>query len=307
MIGILRTIALDRHGELRSVWRILLFLTLLIAISFLLLIALRAFPPPGRILQLIMLILAALLASFIMTRWLHRKPFGAFGVMLHPSVPREMLIGTLLGVGMMTAIFAVELGAGMVTVAPRNLTPGDAVSVFFGAAAEFLLAAALEEVLFRGYLFQVLLQWLSLLPAMVIIAVLFPLAHGLNPGIGTIAYVNIGLVSLTLCLAYYKTRGLWLPIGLHFGWNFAQTTLFGFPTSGMSPADLSLLTLRQSGPDWLTGGGFGPEGGVVATAAIIGGTWYLLKSRRVRAEEGIVTLDSLEDVLPASATEEAGA
>jgi hypothetical protein len=120
----------------------------------------------------------------------------------------------------------------------------------------------------------------------------------LNPEIGMLSYVNIGLVSITLSLAYYKTRGLWLPIGMHFAWNFTQTTIFGYPTSGLPPTGLSVFDLTQSGPAWITGGAFGPEGGILATLAVIAGTWYILKSSRIRAEEGIITLDSLEDVLP---------
>jgi|GEM_PF-7059575 len=56
--------------------------------------------------------------------------------------------------------------------------------------------------------------------------------------------------------------------------------------------------LVQQGPDWITGGAFGPEGGVLATIALIAGTWYILKARWIKAAEGIITLDSVEDLFP---------
>jgi hypothetical protein len=85
---------------------------------------------------------------------------------------------------------------------------------------------------------------------------------------------------------------------LHFAWNFTQTTIYAFPTSGLAFEDRKLWVLEQTGPDWITGGAFGPEGGLLATLALLLGTWYVLKSRHLVVQEGIITLDSLEDILP---------
>lgn len=298
MIRFLQNIVFDRHQELRPVWRILMFITALLAVSFAVLTPLAAIGRVGKIPQLLLLMLSTLLAGWIMTRFIHRKPFGAIGLRLHPSTHRELLTGLVMGFVMMAGIFVVELVAGMAVVTPRELTVAGTLSLVLLGVCEFFIAASIEELLFRGYLFQVLIQWLTLIPAIAIMGVLFALAHGMNPGIGIPGYLNIALVSITFSLAYYKTRGLWLPIGMHFAWNFSQTTLFGFPTSGLDPSGASLLSLTQSGPDWITGGVFGPEGGILATLSILAATWYLLKTPRVRQEEGIVTLDSLEDIVP---------
>jgi membrane protease YdiL (CAAX protease family) len=109
--------------------------------------------------------------------------------------------------------------------------------------------------------------------------------------------VNIGCAGVLFSVAYMKTRSLWLPFGIHFAWNFSQTTIYGFPTSGLDPTLHSLIRLTQSGPAWIVGGGFGPEGGVLATLALILGAWYVLKAPYLRAPEGIVTLDSIEDLI----------
>ncbi|MFN0159476.1 MAG: type II CAAX prenyl endopeptidase Rce1 family protein [Bacteroidota bacterium] len=135
------------------------------------------------------------------------------------------------------------------------------------------------------------------MPAMLLAAALFAFAHGGNPNVSLFGFVNIGLASAWLSFAYLKVRNLWLPFGLHFGWNFSQTSIFGFPTSGISFEERKIMTLTQSGPEWLTGGAFGPEAGALATVALVACTWYIVRSKLLVAPEGIITLDSLEDLV----------
>jgi membrane protease YdiL (CAAX protease family) len=97
-----------------------------------------------------------------------------------------------------------------------------------------------------------------------------------------------------------KTRSLWLPFGVHFAWNFSQTTLFGLPTSGMLDDAHALFNTARSGPAWIGGGEFGPEGGLLATIALLACLWYILKAGFLKPPEGIVTLDSIEDLVAGS-------
>jgi uncharacterized protein len=133
---------------------------------------------------------------------------------------------------------------------------------------------------------------------LLIMSTLFGLAHALNPHATFLSTANVVLAGVWLSFAYLKTRSLWLPFGLHLSWNFAQTTLYAFPTSGFAFADRRLFLSDQTGPGWLTGGDFGPEGGVFATIALIASTWYILKTPLLKPPEGIITLDSVEDILP---------
>ncbi len=236
-------------------------------------------------------------ATYVMLRFINRKPFGAIGLILHSNVFREFGTGIFLGVLMIGGIFLVELALGYVSVAGRGLTRWEMLGVFFGSLGVCVLAVAFEELLFRGYLFQTLIQGVTLLPAVLIMAGLFAFAHARNPDAGAFGIINVGLAGVWLSVAYVKTRGLWLPIGLHLSWNFAQTTLFGFPTSGLDFAERRLVDAVQSGPPWVTGGAFGPEGGALATFAILACTTYVLKSKYLEAPEGILTLDSLEDLI----------
>jgi membrane protease YdiL (CAAX protease family) len=206
-------------------------------------------------------------------------------------------MGFLLGFLMVAGVFLVEYWLGYVEIARRELAVGDALIVAGSSLSLFALAALAEEVLFRGYIFQTTIQAITFLPAMILFSTLFALAHWGNPNVSAGGLVNIAIAGVWLSFAYMKTRSLWLPFGLHWGWNFSLTTLFSFPTSGMTHPNRQLFVLDQSGPEWLTGGAFGPEGGVLATLALVLCTWHILKSKMYAAPEGIITLDSLEDLV----------
>lgn len=244
------------------------------------------------------LLAAGLIGSFLMTRFVNHKPFAAIGFNLHAGMFREAGIGILLGVLMMSGIFAVEYLLGAVEIHLVEASWTGMVWIVVSSMALFGVQSLAEEVLFRGYLFQSLIQGMSFLPAMLAMAALFAAGHAWNPNVSAPAMINIALASVWLSFAYMHTRGLWLPFGLHFAWNFSQTTLFGFHTSGGAFPGYSLMTNVQEGPGWLTGGAFGPEGGVLATLALLVSTAYILKARYLRAPEGIITLDSVEDLLP---------
>ncbi len=296
-MGVITNIFLNRHSEVRPGWRIFLFF-LILGIGTALFIIPVSGLLAGQTTALDMLLgLAAVLATYCMTRFVNRKPFTAVGLSLHPATFRELGWGLLLGFGMMSVIFLAEYLLGEVRLVWRDFPPLKVLAVLGSGFVTFLVAAAAEELLFRGYVFQTLIQWITFLPAMLLMALVFALSHLANPHITILSTLNVGLAGIWLSFAYMKTRSLWLPIGLHFSWNFTQTSLYAFRTSGLDFGGRELFASIQSGPDWLTGGAFGPEGGVLATIALIACTWYILKSTRFAAPEGIITLDSLEDVL----------
>jgi len=293
----IRTVLLGRRGELRSGWRILMFLVLLSVLATLLVAPIILSGIRAQDLGVLGITLALLAASYIMTRFVNRKPLDAIGLWLSRRAVRDTAVGVGVAVMMMAGIFLVEIALGYASPVWQGFPPGQFAQAMLRLAATFVLAAALEELLFRGYAFQTLMQTITFAPAMLLVSLLFALAHAQNPNSTIFGLFNVALAGIWLSFAYLKTRGLWLPTGLHFGWNFAQTAIFGFPTSGADFSGLKPVVTIQSGPDWVTGGAFGPEGGVLATVALIAGTWFLLKSPAISAPPGVVTLESLEDLL----------
>jgi membrane protease YdiL (CAAX protease family) len=138
---------------------------------------------------------------------------------------------------------------------------------FRGLAVGLLLAvcsALLEEILFRAYLYRILAMvsgtWISVL----LTSALFGAAHAGNRGATLLSSIAIALeAGVLLSGAYAATGRLWAPIGLHFGWNFAESSLFGMSVSGL-PETSALSRGTLSGPALLTGGAFGPEASIAA-------------------------------------------
>ncbi len=135
------------------------------------------------------------------------------------------------------------------------------------AAVVFALVAWYEEVLFRGYLYATLAQGMSRRGAMLLSALAFAALHGSNPDFGVRALVGLTLAGCFFVWARETTPwGLALPVGFHWGWNFAEGVVFGFPVSGLRVFRWS--EARLSGPVWWTGGAFGPEAGAVLLLAL---------------------------------------
>jgi len=113
-------------------------------------------------------------------------------------------------------------------------------------------------------------------PVIVVLAVLFGFAHADNEFVTVLALANIALAGVLLGVAFFTPGGLWTTTGVHFGWNLTLAALAA-PVSG-TLVPMPWLDYLPGGPRWLTGGGFGPEGGVVATLCILGGV--LVAGRR---------------------------
>ena len=239
-----------------------------VALGALLLVILSFFPASLSLLENVVVLAAALGATLIMTRFVNRKPVAAVGIGLHHVTFRDLGAGSLLGFLMMTGIFLIEYAVGYIVPEGRGLSAGDAAGVAAGGLLWFASGAFGEELLFRGYAFQTLVQGVTVLPATLLMAIIFAAAHVQNPHMTVLSTINVVLAGVLFAIAYIKTRSLWLPFGIHWSWNFCQTTLYGLPTSGIAGTSRALVVSEPNGPVWITGGSFGPEGGILATVAL---------------------------------------
>jgi CAAX protease family protein len=151
------------------------------------------------------------------------------------------------------------------------------------SAIIFALGTAIwEEVTFRGLLFRITEQTFGTWVGVAVSAVVFGAVHGLNPNASVAASVAIILESgILLAAAYFATRTLWLPIGLHFGWNFAEDFIFGVRISGHAPRP-AIIEGTLSGSSLWTGGAYGPEASIwaIGMAAILSGVLIAIAIRR---------------------------
>jgi len=151
------------------------------------------------------------------------------------------------------------------------------VLVFF---AMFILVGWNEELLSRGYHLQTIASGLNLFWGVVISSAIFGILHLGNPNATWVSAAGIFFAGIYLAYGYIRTKQLWLPIGLHIGWNFYEGVVFGFPVSGLDI--YALLRIQVSGPVLWSGGAFGPEAGlIVLPSLIVGGAliYWFTKNR----------------------------
>ena len=129
-----------------------------------------------------------------------------------------------------------------------------------------LVMSAFEEIGFRGIIYRITEEKIGTNLALIISSVLFGLAHLNNAHFSIISLISIILAGLFLGLIYNNTQGLWAPIFVHLGWNYAQN-FFGVNVSGNSTLP-KFINAEISGPDWITGGEFGFENSYIAVAVL---------------------------------------
>ena len=185
--------------------------------------------------------------------------------------------GLLVGLCFFFAVVGIMMIAGCYRIEGfRNDTVG-ILDAFFMV----LIVAIGEEVMFRGVLFRWIDEKFGFAAALIVSALVFGFVHIANPGATWWSSIAIAVEAGLLLGAAYKYSGtLWLPIGIHWAWNFSQGNIFGFGVSGQD-AGASLFKARIEGSPWVTGGSFGAEASVIAV--VIGAAvsaWFIWQISR---------------------------
>lgn len=257
---------------LRSGWRILIYALLfqLLLFAFAPLAGVELGEGPAALTwQWVPILAAAVTAGWIILVALERRPPGALGFAWYRGVPRELGAGVAIGALSLGAVVVFFFLAGWVTYHPEGGSPGEYLGTLAGGFVFFLVAAAAEEAIFRGYPFQALVQGIGAIPATLVSSLAFAAAHALNPNVDLFALLNIFLAGIMLSAAYLRTRSLWFATAVHLGWNWSMASLFDLPVSGWTAVDTPYYEPVLSGPEWFTGGAFGPEGGLGGSIAFV--------------------------------------
>lgn len=209
---------------------------------------------------------AAALANAIAVRIYERGRLADLGLGWNPTSRREFLIGS----GASIAAAIVVAGGPLVVGAARFeavATVEHRWASFFFVSIVLLFGAVGEEMLFHGYAFQLLVRTLGAFATILPVSIIFGLAHIGNQNATMLGVFNTILWGVLLGYAFVRTRALWLPIGLHFGWNFALP-LFGVNLSGFTMGVTGYAMRWSAGTLW-SGGDYGPEGSVLTTAIVV--------------------------------------
>lgn len=260
--------------RLRAGWRllghfVLLFVTLiLVGIPFVLLG--NFFP----VLEIVVneystMVVSVTISIYFARKLLDKRSFRSLGLTWNSQASKDIVMGIAIAAIIMGLIFVVEWGFGWLEIEGFAWESFPASQILIGLgqwAVIFLLVGWYEELFLRGYVLQNLADGLNMPAAIFLSSVLFSAAHLSNPGVSPASIIGIIAAGYFLAFGYVRTRQLWLPIGLHIGWNYFEGPVFGFPVSGLATS--RLIIHSQVGPDLINGGAFGPEAGLIVLPAI---------------------------------------
>lgn len=190
--------------------------------------------------------------------------------------------------GLCAGALLITTAAGLTLVCGGYTVRGSELSVvtLLLAPALFLMAFS-EELIFRGYLLQNLMDDGRTKLGLCVTSVLFWLLHGLNPNAWSspVTALNLFGAGFILGQAYLLSGNLWFPTAIHFSWNAVQGLLFSFPVSGLTFPGLIAVSPTVEAPVWLTGGQFGLEASVAVTVVEI--ALILIFLRGIRHRQGL--------------------
>jgi len=286
------------RGEprLRAGWRLLIhgllliFLTMIMA--FVIFIGLAIFGVQisatveglPKYTEILISLPSILMATFIARVVLDHRSIQSMGFVINRQMFLDLLMGFFIPMLLMGLIFLTEWGIGWLRIEGLlwQATPRpDWVPSLLVNLGYFIVIGFQEELIFRGYQLQNLIEGLDLTKGLLLSSLFFACAHLFNPYASIQSSLGIFASGLFLAYGWIRTRQLWLPIGLHIGWNFFEGVIFGFPVSGTEP--FRLISHTVTGPELLTGGNFGPEAGLILLPALAIGSvliWIYTRSRK---------------------------
>jgi membrane protease YdiL (CAAX protease family) len=302
-----KSILFTEHRQLRSGWRITVYILAFLITAFVSgLLArwifgalnIRSSEGSAAFLTIsgLFSLVPALLVGWLCGKFLEGLPFRALGCAFTTGWAKHLSLGLM--VGLLTIGIAVGIAVLYGGLSFRSDESAGASEIFRSLLISlviFAVAAAFEEALFRGYMFQTLsragLSWL----AMALTSLFFGIVHLENPGANAVSTANTALAGIWFGLAYLKTRDLWFPFGIHLMWNWAQGSIFGIEVSGLrGVGGPPLLIENDSGPALITGENYGIEAAIPATIAIILSILAIQYLKVLRPDEEMLAMTSSE-------------
>jgi membrane protease YdiL (CAAX protease family) len=236
---------------------------------------------------------AAAVANALAMRIWERGSLLDIGFAWNSAAVRNLLVG--LGGGIVSAIVVIfgpvlEGAADVVKTGP----PIEVGSVVFMLVV-LVFGAIGEEMLFHGYGFQVLMGALGPVATILPVSVVFAWAHAGNLNVSPLALVNTGLWGLVFGFAFWRSGDLWLPIGVHLGWNWTLP-LSGANLSGFTMNVTGYAVRWRAGTERWSGGAYGPEASVVNTGVLVVLFLWLILKAPVRRQTPFLLRERWDDI-----------
>ena len=280
------------QGRLRAGWRLLVQTGLMLVIFSCALVPLAfsggvTFSGWGLFYVQLVECLGITLSVILCRRFLDKRSFQSLGLKIDWRAARDLGVGLGIAFMMMGLVTLILFVFGWLTVKGTawQVDPLPTIlSQVLLTLLVFLLVGWNEELLSRGYHLQNLTEGLGLPWAVVLSSAIFGGLHLSNPNASLAGAGGVFLAGVFFCYAYLRSGQLWLPVGLHIGWNLFEGLVFGFPVSGLEA--YRLLRVEVLGPERWTGGPFGPEAGLVLLPGLLLGVVcvYIVTRNRNRKQ-----------------------
>ena len=300
----------DDH-RLRAGWRIFLQLIFFSLLVLAFMIAKNTVIGESiKLFDALVMSVAGISSVWLAAKLWDRRKLKDYGLIYDKTWVKELALGLLLGFIAMSLIFIIQWAAGWIDILGFGWERSSSIPYpiwFLSYFVSMILIGFYEELIFRGYQIINMVEGFhssatNLLKASVlavlISSTIFGLLHAGNDNATLISTLNIILAGVMLAVPYLITGSLAIPIGIHISWNFVQGGLFGFAVSG-TPFRGSLIQINQQGKDFITGGSFGPEAGLLGIFGIL--LVLALSLAYIRKQKGGLSIHpSFKNVLPKS-------
>ncbi|MGI9035430.1 MAG: CPBP family intramembrane glutamic endopeptidase [Pyrinomonadaceae bacterium] len=312
----LRYIFFNAVGRLRSGWRVCafsisyFFLTIIFGLgAYAVLNLLKIGFAPNNFISLTttftIFSIVSIFLGWFYDRFFEDLPFRALGCSLAKNWFKDLTLGLLFGtIAILLAALIAWAGGGLKFELNQTANAATILSTLLTTLIIFIVGAISEETLFRGYVLQTLFRAKYIWFGILLTSLFFASAHNNNPGASPLSWLNTFIAGIWFAAAYYKTRNLWFPFGLHLTWNWLQGSILGITVSGITEiTPAPLLRATQTGSVWLNGGSYGVEGGAACTIVLILATLLIWFAPFLKPTEEMLILTSRENPVEAKLAE----
>lgn len=289
ILMVLNDIFFASDGRLRSGWRCAVFAAGFVACAVLLVFALSLFVGTARLhssdgtlwnlaVVNVAFLASALFVGWLCNRFLEKLPFAALGATFSKGWLKYLGLGVALGAVTLCLAVSIAAAAGGETFVLDQVDPASLERTLLVSLLIFIVGAAAEESLCRGYLMQTFFHSRLAAFGVLFTSFIFASGHIGNEGSTVFSWLNTFLAGVWFGVAFWRTGSLWFPFGMHLMWNWMQGAIFGIEVSGLTDVTTApLLKEIDRGPTWLTGETYGIEAGIACTIAILASTaliWF---------------------------------
>jgi membrane protease YdiL (CAAX protease family) len=278
----------NRFGHVRAGWRILIYVVFVIVLSKLFDLLQSSFLPAqvetlsdyalltNRLVSKLFQLLAVLIPGVVLLRWLDRRPIPLLGIGFYRGALKELFTGMLMGFSLITATVFILWSVGGGSFSFNGFSNG-LLPYLLSVLTVLVISAAYEEVLFRGYIFQSLIEGSNIWIALGIYSLLFGAAHLSNAGVTVFSIAVTIIAGVLVGTIYFRTRALWMCIGAHFMWNWTMAPVFGMGLDESKFLRRSLFKYQPSESFYIFGQDSMSE--IILGVLAIGLTIYLWKAK----------------------------